>query len=43
MLTHLIVVILLTASQTAQLVKNSPVMQENRVQFLGLQNPLEKG
>ena len=27
----------------AQLVKNPPVMQETLVQFLGLEDPLEKG
>ena len=27
----------------AQMVKNSPVMQENRVQSLGQEDPLEKG
>ena len=27
----------------AQLVKNSPIMQETQVQFLGGEDPLEKG
>ena len=27
----------------AQMVKNRPVMQETRVQFLGQEDPLEKG
>ena len=31
------------ASLIAQLVKNLPVMQETPVQFLGPENPLEKG
>ena len=31
------------ASLTAQLVKNPPVMQETPVQFLGWEDPLEKG
>ena len=31
------------ASQTAQLVKNLPAMQETLVQFLGWEDPLEKG
>ena len=31
------------ASQVAQLVKNSPAMQESLVQFLGWEDPLEKG
>ena len=31
------------ASLTAQLVKNPPVMQETPVQFLGQEDPLEKG
>ena len=31
------------ASQIAQLVKNPPAMQENLVQFLGQEDPLEKG
>ena len=31
------------ASLIAQLVKNSPAMQETLVQFLGLEDPLEKG
>ena len=31
------------ASLIAQLVKNLPAMQETRVQFLGLEDPLEKG
>ena len=32
-----------TSSLVAQLVKNPPAMQETRVQFLGQENPLEKG
>ena len=31
------------ASLVAQLVKNPPAMQETRVQFLGWEDPLEKG
>ena len=31
------------ASLIAQLVKNPPAMQENLVQFLGWEDPLEKG
>ena len=31
------------ASHVAQLVKNPPAMQEILVQFLGQENPLEKG
>ena len=31
------------ASQVAQLVKNPPAMQETPVQFLGQEDPLEKG
>ena len=31
------------ASLLAQLVKNSPAMQETPVQFLGWEDPLEKG
>ena len=31
------------ASLIAQLVKNPPAMQETPVQFLGQENPLEKG
>ena len=31
------------ASLVAQLVKNPPVMQETPVQFLGWEDPLEKG
>ena len=31
------------ASLVAQLVKNPPTMQETPVQFLGQDNPLEKG
>ena len=31
-----------TASLIAQLVKNSPALQENQVQFLGREDPLEK-
>ena len=32
-----------TASLVAQLVKNLPAMQETPVQFLGWEDPLEKG
>ena len=32
-----------TTSQVAQVVKNLPAMQENQVQSLGLEDPLEKG
>ena len=32
-----------TASLIAQLVKNPPAMQETAVQFLGREDPLEKG
>ena len=31
------------ASLVAQLVKNTPAMQETSVQFLGQEEPLEKG
>ena len=31
------------SSLVAQLVKNTPVMQETPVQFLGLEDPLEEG
>ena len=31
------------ASQVAQLVKNQPSMQETLVQYLGQEDPLEKG
>ena len=31
------------ASLVAQMVKNLPAIQENRVQFLGREDPLEKG
>ena len=31
------------ASRVAQLVKNPPLMQETPVQFLGREDPLEKG
>jgi len=34
---------LIWASLVAQLVKNPPAMQETLVQFLGLEDPLEKG
>ena len=34
---------LISASLTAQLVKNPPVMQEILVRFLGREDPLEKG
>ena len=34
---------LVWASLIAQLVKNLPVMQETLVQFLGWEDPLEKG
>ena len=36
-------VLLTGASLVAQLVKNPPTMQENPVQFLGWEDPLEKG
>ena len=32
-----------TASLIAQLVKNPPAMQETSLQFLGQEDPLEKG
>ena len=31
------------ASQVAQLVRNLPAMQETPIQFLGQEDPLEKG
>ena len=34
---------ILRASLVAQLVKNPPAMQETLVQFLGQEDPLEKG
>ena len=34
---------LIRASLIAQLVKNLPIMQETPVQFLGQEEPLEKG
>ena len=34
---------MLRASLIAQLVKNLPAMQETLVQFLGQEDPLEKG
>ena len=34
---------ILWASLIAQLIKNSPAMQETPVQFLGQEDPLEKG
>ena len=37
------VLIYSTASLIAQLVKNLPAMQETPVQFLGWEDPLEKG
>ena len=41
---HVFVLIYNTwASLIAQLVKNPPVMQETPVQFLGREDPLEKG
>ena len=33
----------LWASQVAQRIKNLPAMQKKRVQFLGWEDPLEKG
>ena len=33
----------ITASLVAQIVKNPPAMQETPVQFLGQEDPLEKG
>ena len=35
--------LLMRASLVAQLVKNSPAVQETLVQFLGQEDPLEKG
>ena len=35
--------IILLASLVAQMVKNLPAMQETQVQFLGQEDPLEKG
>ena len=35
--------LLIWASLIAQLVKNPPAMQETLVQFLGWEDPLEKG
>ena len=35
--------IMLWASLVAQMVKNLPAMQETSVQFLGWEDPLEKG
>ena len=35
--------LILLASLIAQVVKNMPAMQETLVQFLGLEDPLEKG
>ena len=34
---------ILLASLVAQMVKNLPAMQETQVQFLGQEDPLEKG
>ena len=38
-----IVLLLIVASQVAQMVKNLPTMQETQVQSLGKEVPLEKG
>ena len=35
--------LMLWASLIAQLVKNLPAMQETQIQFLGREDPLEKG
>ena len=35
--------VIVRAPQVAQLVKNPPAMQETRLQFLGWEDPLEKG
>ena len=40
---YLIVTNLVGASLVAQLVKNSPTMQDTWVQFLGWEDPLEEG
>ena len=37
------IVIFFTASLIAQLLKNPPALQETPVQFLGQEDPLEKG
>ena len=37
------IVCLCGASLLAQLIKNTPAMQETLVQFLGWEDPLEKG
>ena len=38
-----LVIVLLWASQMAQMVKNLPAMQETWIRFLGWEDPLEKG
>ena len=38
-----LVIVLLWASQMAQMVKNLPAMQETGIRFLGREDPLEKG
>ena len=38
-----VIYIVMRASLIAQLVKNLPAMQETPVQFLGQEDPLEKG
>jgi len=35
--------VIVLASLIVQLVKNPPAMQETQVQFLGCEDPLEKG
>ena len=40
---RLVIIVICLASLIAQLVKNPPAMQETLVQFLGLEDPLEKG
>ena len=43
MFNYLVIYLLPWASQVAQLVKNSPAMQETPLRFLGWEVPLEKG
>ena len=40
---HYLVLLSFLASLIAQLVKNLPTMQETLIQFLGREDPLEKG
>ena len=40
---HIIYMYMYKASLVAQLVKNPPAIQETPVQFLGQEDPLEKG